>query len=512
MATPDHDRFRLRRFVERLAAEGDAIRIEREVALADLALEIESTPKAVWLQKVGPERLELVAGVSGERGRIAKAFECDARELRAEIARRLSHPQEVVETASSEAPVHARILTGEDIDLTRLPFYLQHEFDAGPYISSAIDFSLDPASGKRNIGCRRLMLRSKTTCRTNLTNRSDLRSIYLAALERREPLPVSFAIGSHPIDFMAGVLRAPGDEFAVLAALRGAPTAFVRGASNGVLAPADTEIILEGYLDAEGYREMDGPYGEFWGYYGPMHLDPVFHVTAIAMRSDALHQSVAHGGRRSALMETNQMSAIACELAASRALASAGIEPAALFSPPGATLFQSIRVALRQGQRARAREAIAVLFKTPGFKQVVVVDDDVDIFDEQEIHWAMSTRFRGDRDLVVAGGLPAFYEDPTADAAGAAKTGFDLTAPGGWPANIQQRRTAAPIVKTSGSARLLEALARGPMYFADLMRQTGSRDGRELAVELGDLCERGRLKRLPEGEYALIEESGTSSR
>ena len=73
-------------------------------------------------------------------------------------------------------------MTGEAIDLARLPFYLQHELDAGPYISAAIDFSIDRASGKRNVGCRRLMLRNRTSCHTNLTNKSDLKTMYLAAL------------------------------------------------------------------------------------------------------------------------------------------------------------------------------------------------------------------------------------------------------------------------------------------------------------------------------------------
>ena len=162
-------------------------------------------------------------------------------------------------------------------------------------------------------------------------------------------------------------------------------------------------------------------------------------------------------------------------------------------------------MALKRADHARAREAIEHLFKIPGFKHIVVADDDVDIFDEQEVHWATSTRFRADRDLVVASGLPGFYEDPTADATGTtAKMGVDLTAPAGWPANIKQRRTSVPAIVSTGAASLRDVLARGPKFFADLMRETGSRDGRELALALGELCETGELGRLPDGEYALV--------
>lgn len=505
-ASIDTDKFRLRRFVERLAADGDVRRVAKPVLLSELAQEIEGTPQASWFQSVGPEKLEMVAGVSASRHRLAKAFDADEKSVTRAVAKRLATPQPVVEVPSSDAPVHAVVLTGDAVDLARLPFYLQHELDGGPYISAALDFSIDPANGKRNVGCRRLMLRSRTTCTTNLTNISDLRSSYQAAVARGEPFPLSFAIGSHPADFMAGVLRGEGDEFAFLATLRGSPAPFVKCITNDILVPADAEIVLEGYLGAEGYSHMDGPYGEFWGYYGAMHSDPVFQVTAITMRSDALHQTIVHGGHRSADMETNQGTALACELVASRTLRAAGIEPVAVYAPSGSTLFQSIRVALKRADHGRAKEAIACLHKLPGFKQVVVSDDDVDIFDEQEIHWALSTRFRADSDLVTGAGLPAFYEDPTVAGDGtAAKMGIDLTAPSGWPSNIKHRRTSAPVIVGKGAASLRQALARGPMCFADLMRETGSRDGRELALALGELSEAGAVKRLADGEYVLKE-------
>jgi len=503
-ATLDYDRFRLRHFAERLADAGEMRHVDKPVNLADLALEIESTAQASWFTCVGKEQLEIVAGISGSRRRLAMAFDSDERELARNVVQRIATPQSVLEVASADAPVHARVIRDDDIDLARLPFYLQHELDGGPYISAAIDFSIDHATGKRNVGCRRLMLRDRTSCHTNLTNTSDLKTMYLAALERGEALPLSFAIGSHPADFLAGVLKAPGDEFALLAALRGAPTPFVRCITNDMLVLADAEIILEGYLGAEGYCEMDGPYGEFWGFYGPMHIDPVFHVTAIAMRSDALHQTVVHGGHASARMETNQATAILCELVATRTLRAAGIEPAAVYAPPGSTLFQSIRVALKRADRARARETIECLFKVPGFKHVVVADDDIDVFDEQEVHWAISTRFRADQGLMVASELPGFYEDPTADNnRRVAKMGVDLTAPADWPVNTQQRRTSAPAIACTGSANVRDALARGPKFFSDLMRETGSRDGRELALALEELRASGKLNRLPDGEYAL---------
>src|SRR5262252_8396775 len=124
--------------------------------------------------------------------------------------------QQAFEIPQGDAPVQQVVLTGDAIDLMRLPFHVQHQYDGAPYISSAIDYAVDPVSGKRNVGCRRLMLRSRTTMRSNLTQMSDLKRMFLAAVERGEHLPVNFAIGGHPLDFLAACVRLPiEDEFAL---------------------------------------------------------------------------------------------------------------------------------------------------------------------------------------------------------------------------------------------------------------------------------------------------------
>jgi 3-polyprenyl-4-hydroxybenzoate decarboxylase len=197
-ADVDFERFRLRALVEELTRLGEVEVHDEPVALADLSSVIEASDKAVLFRNAGPEKLELVAGVMGSRRRLAVALGVDERDSLREYERRLATPQAHFEVPSADAPVHQVVLTGDDIDLTKLPFYLQHDLDGGPYISSAIDFSVDPASGRRNVGCRRLMLRGRRHLRTNLTAPSDLKLAYRAAVERGERFPISFAIGSHP--------------------------------------------------------------------------------------------------------------------------------------------------------------------------------------------------------------------------------------------------------------------------------------------------------------------------
>ena len=501
----DLDKFRLRSFVEKLIAIGEMEVHEEAVSLADLSAVIEASSKAKYFKRVGAEQYEMVAAVSGSRRRLAAAFGTDERNVIHEYMRRINDPQPIVEVPSSDAPVHQVVLEGDDIDLAKLPFHLQHELDGAPYISSGIDYSVDPATGRTNVGCRRLMFRDRRTMRANLSQPSDLKNCYIACVERGQTLPVSFAIGSHPLDYLAAGLRLPTDEFALVATLRGEPVPMVRGLTNGVLAPADAEMILEGYFDEFGYREQEGPYGEFYGFYGPVHMDPVFHVTAVTMRKDALHQTVFHSGGHLGWTDSGNLGGLNAELQIWKVLRAAGIEPAALLGVPASNGRQHVRVALRRGQRGQARHAISALHAIPRVKHVFVVDDDVDVFSEEQMEWAMATRFRAASDIVIATGYPGFYMDRTRDENGLVdKAGFDLTAPYGIPDTIETRRPRAPRFKAQRRHdNASEALKSGPMFFYQIMEALGSTDGREVALELHALHEQGTVTRLRDGEWAL---------
>ena len=355
----DLDKFRLRSFVEKLIAIGEMEVHEEPVSLADLSAVIESSPKAKYFKRVGVEQYEMVAAVSGSRRRLAAAFGTDERNVIHEYMRRMNDPQPIVEVPSSDAPVHQVVARRATRSTSaKLPFHLQHELDGAPYISSAIDYSVDPATGRRNVGCRRLMFRDRRTMRANLSQPSDLKACYIACVERGQTLPVSFAIGSHPLDYLAAGLRLPTDEFALVATLRGEPVPMVRGLTNGVLAPADAEMIIEGYFDEFGYREQEGPYGEFYGFYGPVHMDPVFHVTAITMRNDVLHQTVFHSGGHLSWTDSGNLGALNAELQIWKVLRAAGIEPAAVSCVPAANGRQHVRLAAAPGtaRRGAARD------------------------------------------------------------------------------------------------------------------------------------------------------------
>lgn len=500
----DLEKFRLRTFLAKLDAIGELETVSSPIALVDVSPRIESSTKALFFKDVGPQHYQMVSGVSAGRKRLAAAFGVDEPQTVHEYMRRLNTPKGSIEIESSSAPVHADILTGDAIDLTQLPFHLQHQYDGGVYISSGIDFCVDPANGRRNVGCRRLMLRGKNTMRANLTSDSDLKKTYLAAVKRGERLPVTFVVGSSPLDYLAATQRQPVDEFDLIGAVRGEAVPLVCGVTNGVPVPADAEMTIEGYFDELGYRELEGPYGEFYGFYGGVHIDPVFHVTAITRREDVLYQTLMHSGRLISRADGSNMAALSTEVASWKALRALRIEPEVIHAAPASNGRPHVRVSLKDPRPGQARAVISALFALPVIKQVVVVDADIDPRSDDEVLWAMSARFRADRDLIVTEGLPANYSDPMSVESTIAKIGFDCTkeAPADRPID-EVRSFAVPIVRHRVHADVREALGARPRYFSELVADLASEDGREIAMELDRLREAGILERNELGQWFL---------
>ena len=508
----DFDKFRLRRLVEKLTDLGEVEVHDEPVALPEMSPIIEATKKAVLFRKAGPERHEVAAAVSASRARLAAAFGVPENKMREEYSRRMANPQTTFEVPSGDAPVHEVVESGDAVDLYKLPFHVQHEYDGAPYISSGIDFVVDPVSKRSNVGCRRLMLRGKDRCGFNLTAPSDLRQIYLGCVERGEKLPIAFTIGAHPLDTMAAASRGVGQEVNALATYRGEPLPLVKCLTNDLYVPADAEIVLEGYVDERGYIENEGPYGEYMGFYGPMHGDPVFHVTAITRRGDVLHQSVKHGvGRHLGDCDGAPMGAVQSEARAWQLLKAAGLDPTDVFSVGATGVGHHMRVALRKRTDGDARAAIAVILGNMlTVKHLFVTDDDINIRLDNEIEWAMSTRFQADRDIVVLSNMREMPMDPSTTRRGVgAKAGFDLTFPFPRSNAVTARVPEAP--KIGGPARfqtVRQALEVEAMHFAKLMSAVGSRDGREVVREIERLRQDGVLERNDNGEYYIIGKTG----
>jgi 2,5-furandicarboxylate decarboxylase 1 len=504
----DVEAHRLRRFVGLLEQNGELEVVSESVELADIASRLEGNSKAVLFRKPAGN-VELVGSVLGSRRRLALALGVSQEALLQEVLRRLSSPIAPIEVPSSIAPVHQVVWTGADADFTKLPIHLQHADDGGPYISASIDISRSIDGRRRNVGYRRMMLRGPHEAGIDMIAPSDFRALYAEFHQRKERMPVAFIVGSHPADSIAATVTNPiDDEVALMGGLRGAAIPLVQCATIDAMVPADAEIVLEGYLDEDGWSEPEGPYGEYIGYYGRIKTNPVFHLTAIAMRRDALFQTITISGRTLAYTDTAQLAALRTETAVWDALRTAIREPVAVYATPSCGGMHNVRVSLRPRYLGEARNALhAVMASNGDVKNVFAVDEDIDIFSDAQMDWALATRFQPDRDLVVSSGFRVMPLDPSLQgSATGGKAGFDLTLPLGWRNLKEFNVPLPPSIGPSRSMTVLEALKQGPQSFRDLMEATGSRDGREVVRALDAIRKEHGLIRSPDGRHHLKSE------
>lgn len=505
-AGPGPDAFRLRRFVERLEEAGELERVEARTDLIDVASCLDGNARAVLFEAAGPEQAEIVGNVMGGRGRLAMALGVEPDKLLQTVIERLRGSIAPVEVAAAEAPCQEVVWEGEDADFTRLPVHLQHELDGAPYISAGIDITCSLDGAKRNVGYRRIMLRGRREAGIDLVAPSDLRGMYAPFVQEDERMPMAFVVGSHPADGIAATsMTVHEDELGVMGSVRGAPVPLVKCVTIDAWVPADAEFVLEGYLDEKGWHEGEGPYGEYVGYYGHMKINPVFHLTAITKRRDALFQTLTIGGRHLDCTDTAQLCALRTEAAAWQALETAVRNPRAVYVTPSCGGMFNARICIEQNYPGEARNAIsAVLGSKADVKHVFAVDPDIDIFSDQQMDWALATRFQADRDFIPTSGYRAVPLDPSLDGSRlGAKAGFDLTFPFGWNPETDYLVPEPPTIAAGTPCSVLEALQLGPRTFRDLMEAACSRDGREIVTALDDIRRTHGLERLDDGRYAL---------
>jgi len=246
--------------------------------------------------------------------------------------------------------------------------------------------------------------------------------------ERGENMPAAICLGLHPAVAMGSLSYPPPEvsKFQAVGGLFGEPMEIAKCATLDLHVPAWSEIVIEGEFLA-GAREPEGPFGEFTGYFSARSTENVFQVNAISMREDAWFQSIASG------MAGDHLTTVGClrEMEVRNALRKSipGVKDVHLPNS-GCAAFTAF-ISMRQTRPGEAKHAIAIALGVDHYlKFVVIVDDDVDVFNDSDVIWAMTTRVQADRDLVIISGALGAMLDPSASEQGVtAKLGVDATKP-----------------------------------------------------------------------------------
>ena len=392
-----------------------------EITALVAKLENEGRRRPVLLfENVTGSAFPVLTNVHASRGRLAAAINAAPDRMLPTYLRAMERP--IPPRLVSTGPVKEVVRRGGDVDLLALPQIVHHERDAGPYITAAISFAKDPTGDTWNCAYNRLMIQGRDRSSIHLTLGKHLWEFHKLAEARNEPLPVAFAIGVHPAIALGALAigSIDEDERGIMGALLGEPLELVKCETSDVLVPAHAEIVLEGEI-LPAARTPEGPFGEFTGYSLGERQREIVRYTAITHRRDALFQdiSVAH-------LDHLLLSTIPMEANLYRAVRAMVPSVTAVRVPSPFTCY----VAIEQRLPGQAKNAImAVLGADLYMKRVVVVDHDVDVFDDRQVNWALATRCQPDRDITILTHARGSDLDPSTREDGyTAKWGVDATA------------------------------------------------------------------------------------
>ena len=357
---------------------------------------------------------KLITNVFATRQNCALAMGLDPSDwkldLSLEYSRRESNPisPEIVE--KGVAPVKEAVYTGENVDLAKLPIVRHHEKDGGPYVDMT-PVMKDPDHGFYNVAFLRNQFKDVRKLGIHMSPRHNW-TIFSKNEQKNLPTPIVIVVGHHPA-FYLGALNVAAfgvDDYTLIGAIMDEPLRLTWSETWGedFLVPADAEILIEGEIPPN-IREVEAPFGEFPGTYGPQRLRPIIEVKAITHRGDAIYQDVFVGHR-----ENWMLGGIPKEGSVFNAIK--GVVPtvtAVHFPLSGSCRFNCYISIDKKVEGEQKQAALMAMAQCDFVKNIILVDADVDVFNEQEVMWAVATRTQASQDVDIIRNIKANTLDPS---------------------------------------------------------------------------------------------------
>lgn len=373
----------------------------------------------------------------------------------------------------TEAPVKEIKLIGDEADIRKIPIPIHSHGDAGRYLGSGVTITKDPDTGIRNESILRVQLTDDPhKCPFWMAARHNY-GHYMKYVERGEPMPMAFAIGLHPVyEIMANWsgIHADFDELEYAAGVLGEEIEMIKCETIDLEVPAHAEIIIEGLVHPTE-RMMEGPFGEFTTFgFGAEGPAPVFTTTAITHRKDPIFRHMQ------ATWFTDHQPLITLPMEATyynRLRETHGnTKVIDVFVPPWASQFLMI-VQVEAKWDGQVNDMLMSALSGPNLhvKTVIAVDEDVDIYNAQDVLWAVTTRcdpaqhvkiHEGSRLHPLDAVIPEVGDDYTVMRIGG-KMGIDATKPPTWRKEAREKfRRVDPMGKGDDAIEDLLKLVREP--------------------------------------------------
>lgn len=419
------ERHSFRSFLASLGERGEVATIHRAIDPSGFEISaclsaLDPGPALVFTG-TGASGIPVVGNLLSTVDRIAFGLGVTRAGLVARVAQAIAAP--IAPALVERGPVQ-EVEMAPDLGLLPVPRFFEHE--TGPYITAGCIVAQDRASGHRNLSYARVKPLGGERALVGIAPNHHLAVMARAAGKRGERLPVAITLGNHPAVLLAAALylKLGDDEMGVAGALLGEPVASVRCATSGLIVPAAAEIVIEGEIDVAQAVE-EGPVSEYHGMYERYGAGCVMTVRTVTRRHDAMLQVIQPGFHREHVLLG------AVSIAAGLRSHLGALVPATADVAVSGSGCGRLSAVVALGPEHRPGDAgkaiLATLSAVNLIKQVTVVDDDIDPWDEFAVQWAIATRMRAERDIVVVPGMRTDRSEPMKLGGTIAKYGYDAT-------------------------------------------------------------------------------------
>ncbi|MFZ5781239.1 MAG: UbiD family decarboxylase [Pseudomonadota bacterium] len=423
----------MRAFLETLKNAGELVEIARPVALKyDVAKALAKASAmqrpALMFTQTGTD-FPLVAGLYGNRRLALMAFEATEKTIHEKVLEGINNQIAPVDFKGTP-PCQEVVLSGDSIDVTKLPVPTYSPKDGGPYITAGIVVSENLETGVPDIGNYRMQIHGPRELGVFSAPNHRFGKNIAHATSMGKELRGALVIGVDPMTMFSCQVQSSDatNDWFVAGGLRGAPVELAKAVSNDMKVPARAEIVIEFTVDTKA-QKIEGPLGEYTGYYTPASPKPVAKVTAITHRKGAIFQGLLTG---KPITENHVLKQIPFESSILRQLQAQfpTISDISINSSGGVQVY--VVIAMKPRYEGEARHAIlATMAGNLHPKWVIAVDPDIDIRNPAEVEWAQSFRVKPSDDVFIVPRTATAPLDPYTDRGYSSSVGIDATLPFG---------------------------------------------------------------------------------
>ena len=372
---------------------------------------LEPSGRAAYFPQVKDKEFGICGNMLGSMDSIAVALGCAKEEITDFLADKLEHP--IKPRVVDKAPCQENVLTGDAIDMNRLPVPIHAPKDGGPIITGGVIVSKELNGTRQNLSFQRMHVKGKDKISIMINEWRHLKEFYNEAEAQGKALPIAVAIGADPVVYVGAGLRYDGDEMEIAGAIRGRPMDVVKCITNDIYVPAEAQFIIEGEI-LPNQRELEGPLGEFTGHYSAPWNSPIIHVTAITHRNNAIYQTI----NGASFEHINLGNVLPREPLIKNFTTYVSKGVINVHIPPYGSGFLALVRLKKKNPGEPKNVALAALMSYVNIKNVIVVDEDVDIYEPSDVMWALSNRVVPEKDISFIHNAQGHELDPCSDERG----------------------------------------------------------------------------------------------